>query len=171
MREYHVRICEGLGVKFPGSTRPPDIVQIPYRGAGPAIQDVIGGQLPMVIAGANGQLFELHRSGKLRILAVTSEARPIAAPEIPTVAEEGLPELTNKGSIGLLAPAGTPKAIVELIARAAHRALAEATFRLFLLEAGYEPDLDSTPEKFRSSLERDIAFWAPIVSSLGLKID
>jgi tripartite-type tricarboxylate transporter receptor subunit TctC len=152
-------------------TGTPDIVQVPYRGAGPAIQDLIGGQLPMVIAGANGQLLELHRSGKLRILAVTSQTRPTAASEIPTVAEEGLPGLTNKGSIGLLAPAGTPKVIIELIARATHGALAEAAFQQFLREAGYEPDLDSTPEKFRRTLELDIAFWAPIVSSLGLKID
>ena len=152
-------------------TGTPDIVQVPYRGAGPAIQDVIGGQLPMVIAGSNGQLLELHRSGKLRILAVTSQTRPIAAPEIPTVAEEGLPGLTNKGSIGLLAPTGTSKAIIEQIAQAAHGALAEPAFQQFLLEAGYEPDRDSTPEKFRMSLERDVAFWAPIVKSLGLKVD
>jgi tripartite-type tricarboxylate transporter receptor subunit TctC len=78
-------------------TGTPDIVQVPYRGAGPAIQDVVGGQLPMVIAAANAQLLELHRSGQLRILAATSQARPIAAPEIPTVAEEGLPGLTKQG--------------------------------------------------------------------------
>lgn len=149
----------------------PDVVQVPYRGGAPVIADVIGGQLSIGLVGANGQLLEFHRSGRIRILAVTSPARPIAASQLPTVAEEGLPGLTHTGSIGLLAPSGTPRMIVDQVARAAHGALSEASFRQFLLEAGYEPDAGSTPERFRQSLAQDIMFWTPIVQSLGLKID
>jgi tripartite-type tricarboxylate transporter receptor subunit TctC len=76
-----------------------------------------------------------------------------------------------RNSLGLLAPAGTPKEIIEQIARATHAALAEPAFQKTLIESGFEPDLDSNPEEFRRSLEGDIAHWTPIIRALGLKID
>ena len=90
-----------------------EIVQVPYRGTGPVITDLIGGQIPMGTPGVTGQVLELHRSGKLRVLAVTSPRRLIAAPDLPTVTELGFPGMTVTGSIGLLAPAGTPVGIIE----------------------------------------------------------
>jgi tripartite-type tricarboxylate transporter receptor subunit TctC len=72
---------------------------------------------------------------------------------------------------GLLTPTGTPKAIVAQLAEATHTALADRDFQQMLIEAGLEPDLDSTPEKFRRSLEDDIARWTPVVKAIGLKID
>jgi tripartite-type tricarboxylate transporter receptor subunit TctC len=159
------------GELFKSLTGTPDIVQVPYRGAGPAITDLISGQLPMAVVAATGQVLELHRSGKLRVLAVTTPERLIAAPELPTAAEAGLPGITMKNSIGLLAPARTPQEIIEQIARATHTALAEPAFRQMLIELGFEPDLKSTPERFRRSLEEDVAHWAPIVKALGLKLE
>jgi tripartite-type tricarboxylate transporter receptor subunit TctC len=75
------------------------------------------------------------------------------------------------GSIGLLAPAGTPPAIIEQIAQATRTAVAEPAFRQLLVEAGIDPTPDSNPEKFRRSLAADVALWTPVVKALGLRID
>ena len=73
--------------------------------------------------------------------------------------------------IGLFAPTGTPKEIIEQIAQTTRTATAEAAYRQMLIESGFEPDSDSTPEKFRRLLEEDIARWAPTVKAMGLKLD
>jgi tripartite-type tricarboxylate transporter receptor subunit TctC len=149
----------------------PEIVQVPYRGTGPAITDLIGGQVPMGIVGVTGQVLELHRSGKMRVLAVTSPARLSAAPDLPTAIELGFPGMTVTGRIGLLAPAGTPSTIVEQVAQAARTAVAETAYKQMLNDAGMESPLDSTPEKLRQSLAADVALWSPIVKKLELKLD
>jgi tripartite-type tricarboxylate transporter receptor subunit TctC len=159
------------GELFKSITETPGIVQVPYRGTGPAIADLVGGQVPAGILGVTAQVLEFHRSGKMRVLAVTSPKRLTAAPELPTAAELELPGMTVTGSIGLLAPAGTPMAIIEQIAKATRTAIVETAFQKMLNEAGMEAPLDTNPEKFRQSLADDIALWAPIVKSLGLKID
>ena len=125
----------------------------------------------MGIVGVTGQVLELHRTGKMRVLAVTSPARLTAAPELPTAAEAGLPGLTVTASLGLLAPSGTPAPVIEQIAQATRTALAEPAYQQSLIEGGSEPSLDSNPEKFRQSLAADVALWAPVVKSLGLKLD
>jgi len=159
------------GELFKSLAGTPGIVDVPYRGTGPLVTDLIGGQVPMGTPGVTGQVIEFHRSGKLRILAVTSPTRLLAAPELPTAAELGFPGMTVRGSIGLLAPAGTPIAIIEQIAQATRTAVAEPAFQRMLIDAGIEPTLDSNPEKFRQSLAADVALWAPVVKALGLKID
>ena len=121
--------------------------------------------------GVTGQVLELHRSGKLRILAVTSPTRLIAAPEVPTAAEQGFPGMIVRGSIGVLAPAGTPIGIIEQIAQATRMVVAEPAFQRMLIDAGIEPTADSDPEKFRRSLAADVALWTPIVKALGIKTD
>jgi tripartite-type tricarboxylate transporter receptor subunit TctC len=149
----------------------PELMQVPYRGAGPTMADLIGGQLAMAVVGLTGQSLEFHRTGKLRILAVTSPARLIAAPELATVAEAGFPGLTNQVTIGPAAPAGTPTPIIEQIAQATRTALADPAYRQKLIEAGFEVSPDTTPEKFRRRLENDVAFWLPLVRRLGLKVE
>jgi tripartite-type tricarboxylate transporter receptor subunit TctC len=149
----------------------PEIVQVPYRGTGPVITDLAGGQIPIGVPGVTGQVIEFHRSGKMRVLAVTSPTRLVAAPELPTAAELGFPGMTVTGSIGLLAPAGTPIGIIEQIAQASRTAVAEPAYQQMLIDAGIEPTLDSNPEKFRGSLAADVALWTPVVKALGLKID
>jgi tripartite-type tricarboxylate transporter receptor subunit TctC len=149
----------------------PDIVQVPYRGTGPAIADLISGQVPMGIVGVTGPFLEFHRSGKTRILAVTNPTRLGVAPELPTAAELGLPGLTVTGAIGLLAPAGTPTGVIERIAQATRTVVAEPAYQQLLIEGGIEPTPDSTPDKFRRSLAADVVLWTPVVKALGLKID
>jgi tripartite-type tricarboxylate transporter receptor subunit TctC len=159
------------GELFKSLAGTPDIVQVPYRGTGPAIADLVAGQVPMGIVGVTGQVLEFHRSGKMRVLAVTSPTRLTAAPELPTAGELGFPGMTVTGSIGLLAPAGTPMEIIEQIAQATRMVVAEPTYKQMLIDAGMEAPLDSNPETFRQSLAADVALWAPVVKSLGLKLD
>ena len=159
------------GELFKSLAGTPEIVPVPYRGGGPAITDLISGQIPMALMAITGQVLEFHRTGKMRVLAVTSPARLAAAPELPTAVEVGLPGLISTGSVGLLAPAGTPRPIIDQIAHATRTALAERAYQQMLIEAGFEPTLDSNPEKFRRSLGADIALWTPVVAGLGLKID
>jgi tripartite-type tricarboxylate transporter receptor subunit TctC len=159
------------GELFKSLAGTPDIVQVPYRGTGPLITDLVSGQVPMGVPGVTGQVLEFHRSGKMRVLAVTSPTRLTAAPELPTAAELGLPGMIVRGSIGLLAPAGTPTGIIEQIAQATRTAIAEPAYQQMLIDAGIEPTLDSNPEKFRQSLAADVALWSPVVKALGLRID
>jgi tripartite-type tricarboxylate transporter receptor subunit TctC len=159
------------GELFKSLTGTPAIVQVPYRGTGPVVTDLIGGQIPMGIPGVTRQVLDLHRSGRLRILAVTSSNRLITAPDLPTAAESGFPELTVRGSIGLLAPAGTSPTIIEEIAQATRTVVAEPAWQQMLIDAGIEPIVDSNPELFRRSLAADVALWSPVVKALGLKIE
>jgi tripartite-type tricarboxylate transporter receptor subunit TctC len=149
----------------------PDIVQVPYRGTGPAIADLVSGQVPMGIVGVTGAMLEFHRTGRTRIVAITNPTRLSVAPELATAAEQGLPGLTVTGTIGLLAPAGTPSGIAERIALATRAAVVDPAYQHVLADAGIEPTPDSTPEKFRRSLAADVALWTPVVKALGLKLD
>jgi tripartite-type tricarboxylate transporter receptor subunit TctC len=149
----------------------PDLMHAPYRGSGPATTDTISGQVKMVTPAVTGALLEYHRTGKLRILAVTGTARLIAAPEIPTAVEAGLPGMVSQQSIGLFAPAKTSRPIIEQISQASHSALAERKYQGMLIESGFEPDLDSTPEKFRQLIVDDLDRWRTLVKAIGVKLD
>jgi tripartite-type tricarboxylate transporter receptor subunit TctC len=151
-----------------------DLEAIPgvsYRGTGPVVTDLIGGQIPLAMLGVTSQVLEFHRAGRLRILAVTSPKRIAAAPEVPTAIESGYPRLVVRGTIGLLAPAGTPAPVIEQLARASRSMSSSIDWRLKLVDAGIEPVVDSGPEQFRHSLAEDVALWAPVVKSLGVKLD
>jgi tripartite-type tricarboxylate transporter receptor subunit TctC len=152
-------------------TGTPGIVQVPYRGSGPATADTLAGQVQMVPPAVTAGLLEYHRTGKLRILAVTSPNRLIAAPDIPTAVEAGVPGMISQQSIGLFAPVRTPRSIIEQIFQTSHTVLAERAYQQMLIEAGFEPDLDSSPEKFQRLIEEDILRWAPLVKAIGVKLD
>jgi len=149
----------------------PDFVQIPYRGSGPATTDALAGQVAMVVPAVTGALLEYHRTNKLRVLAVSGPTRLAAAPEIPTAVESGLSGMISQQSIGLFAPARTPHAIIEQIAQASRKALAEPAYQQMLIDAGFVPDIDSTPEKFRQFIDEDIERWRPLVKAIGVKLD
>jgi tripartite-type tricarboxylate transporter receptor subunit TctC len=145
-----------------------DIVHVPYRG-GQMFTDLISGHIPMIMANVTGQALELHRTGKVRILAVTTPTRLVGAPDIPTAVESGLPELLSHNFSGLFAPAGTPKAIIAQISEATGQAMAEEEFRQKLIASGFKPYPDSSPEAARRLLEEEIARWAPVIKAVGLK--
>jgi tripartite-type tricarboxylate transporter receptor subunit TctC len=148
----------------------PDLLQVPYRGSGPAIADALAGHVSMVTPAVTGQMIEFHRTGRLRILAVTSPNRLSAASDLPTAAET-LPEMISQQLIGLFAPAGTAKAIIDQIAQANHALLAQSDYQKMLIETGFEPDVDSSPEIFRRRIAVEISKWTPIGQALGIKID
>src|SRR5205085_2988555 len=100
----------------------PDLLQVPYRGSGPAIADALAGHVSMVVPALTGQMIEFHRTDKLRILPVTGPNRLGAASDLPTAAET-LPAIISHQLIGLLAPAGTARAIIKQVAPANHALL------------------------------------------------
>jgi tripartite-type tricarboxylate transporter receptor subunit TctC len=148
-----------------------DIAHVPYRGAGPALTDLISGHISMLLQSVTGQAIEMHNTGKQRILAVTSDTRLESAPNIPTVAEAGMPGLAATQFLGLFAPRGTPKVIIEQIAQASRQAMAGRELQRMFVTAGFEPELDPSPENTRRTLEAELAKWTPVIRSIGLKLD
>jgi tripartite-type tricarboxylate transporter receptor subunit TctC len=152
-------------------TGTPDIVHIPYRGAGPALQDLISGQIPLAIPSMNGQVLELHRTGKLRVVAVTSPERLVGAPEIATAVEGGIAGMVSQNLVGLWAPAGTAKPIIAQIAQAMRTAMADPKYQQQLIAFGFELPPDLGPERLRRVVEDEIARWTPVIKAIGLKLD
>jgi tripartite-type tricarboxylate transporter receptor subunit TctC len=149
----------------------PDIVHVPYRGGGPLISDLISGHIPMIAQSVTGNMMELHETGKVRMLCVTSPDRLVSFPSIPTAVEAGLPNMIAQNFIGLFAPAKTPKPIVDQIAEATRTAMADEQFRQAFISSGFDPMPDSTPEKTRRFVEDEIARWTPVIKAIGLKLD
>jgi len=149
----------------------PDLIHVPYRGAGPAIADILAGQIPMIVPAMTNLVLELHRAGKLRVLAVTHGTRLAAAPELPTAVEQGLTDLVTPNFIGVFAPAGTPNAIIDQIAKANLALLADEDYRQLLVSGTFEPHGGLNPHAYRRYVESEVARWSPIVGALGLKID
>lgn len=160
-----------IGERFKSLTKTPHMLHVPYRGGGPLVTDTMGGQISMAITLANVQLLELHRAGKLRVLAVTSPGRLYVAPDIPTAVEAGVPDMVSFIFLGVFAPRGTPKAIIDQISEASRKATADPAFQKVLNESGIRADTESTPEKMREFIRYDVGRWGPLIKELGLKID
>jgi tripartite-type tricarboxylate transporter receptor subunit TctC len=160
-----------VGEMFKQRASAPDIVHVPYRGMGPAINDVIGGQIFLAISVVSAPLLELNQAGKLRILAVTSERRLGGAPDIPTAVESGMPELRYAGWFGLFAPRATPGTIVERIAKATRVSMSDPVLQETYRSQGLEPDTDSSPDTFQRLVEEELIRLAPIINSIGLRRD
>jgi tripartite-type tricarboxylate transporter receptor subunit TctC len=158
-----------VGEMFKQQAGAPDIVHLPYRGMAPAINDLIGGQIFLAISVVSAPLLEMHRTGKLRILAVTSERRLIGAPDIPTVTESGMPELSYAGWFGLFAPRATPGTVVDRIAEATRSAMSDPALQEAYRSQGLEPDTESSPDKFQRLVEDELIRLAPVINALGLK--
>jgi len=159
------------GELFKQLTGTPEIVHVPYKGAGPSISDLVSGHIPMATINVTGQLLDLHRAGKIRILAVTSPKRLQGAPDIPTAIESGLTDMVAQLFTGLFVPAGTPKSIIEQIYQASHKAMGEPGLLKALTDSGLEPTPESGPEQTRRFIQEEVARWTPIIKASGLKID
>ena len=142
---------------------------VPYKGSGPAVADLMGGQISMMIDNMPALMPQV-KAGKLRALAVASAQRASGAPEIPTVAESGLPGFTVTAWKGLMAPAGTPPPIIAKLNAAVAKVLAQPALRQRLIETGAEP-VASSPEACAGRISRDSADWAKLVKSTGARID
>jgi tripartite-type tricarboxylate transporter receptor subunit TctC len=156
------------GEMFKHQTGLKDIVHVPYKGAGPGIADLVSGHIPMMTPNVTGQLLELHRAGRVRILAVTSPERLKGAPDIPTAIESGMPNMIAQLFTGVFAPANTPKPIVDKIALATKTALADKDYQATLVSSGFEPVLDSGPERTAKLLADELRRWPPILQAAGM---
>jgi tripartite-type tricarboxylate transporter receptor subunit TctC len=148
-----------------------DLPHVPYRGAGPAIADAIGGQIPMIIPAMTSQVLEFHRTGKLRLLAITNPTRIPVAPDIPTAVEAGIPGLVSTQVLGLFAPAGTPQPIIATLDEANHCAMADAAYRQSLNDAAVIPVPDWTTAQFDEFMRNELARWTPLVKAIGVRLD
>jgi tripartite-type tricarboxylate transporter receptor subunit TctC len=143
---------------------------VPYRGGGPAIQDLVAGQIDLLIVQAAVALPQV-RAGAIKAYAATASSRFAAAPNIPTVDEAGLPGLHISGWFGLYAPKGTPRAVIDRLNAAVTDALADATVRARLADVGQEisPRAEQTSEALGAFTKAEIGKWWPIIKAANIK--
>jgi len=145
------------------------LTHVPYKGSGPAVADLVGGRVQIMFDAAPSLIAHI-RSGRLRVLGAASTERNRLLPEVPTFGELGYPKVAVSLWYGLLAPAGTPKPVVEKLNREAARALTSPDVRDKLQAQGAEP-MPGTPEAFASFMQEEMAKWAPVVKQAGVKLD
>ena len=155
---FGVLLGKGIGVTM---------LHVPYKGSAAYINDLIGGQVPAAID-AIADLTELHRAGKITILASSGAKRSTALPDVPTFAELGVKDVEALGWFGFFAPAKTPKPIVETLNRAINKALQSPDVAEKLSKIGMDP-ATGTPEEFGKIVASDYAKWGPIVKASGFK--
>jgi tripartite-type tricarboxylate transporter receptor subunit TctC len=145
------------------------LAHIPYKGSGPAITELIGGQVQLMFAGIVP--IDPHvKAGRVRGIAVSSAKRSAAIPQVPTIAESGLPGFEVVGWYGVLAPAHTPKAVVDRLHRELLKILQTPEIRDRLMSEGAEP-VGNSPAEFTEFLKTDIARWAKVIKQAGAKLD
>ena len=146
-----------------------DIVHVPYRGGGPAMADLLGGQVQVTWASLVNVLPHT-KTGKLRPVAVTGSRRALAAPELPTIAESGLPGYEVIQWYGVLAPAATPDEVIDKLNREINAILSLPEIRVRTLSSGAEP-AGGTPQQFATMLKTEITKWAKVIKDMGIRID
>jgi tripartite-type tricarboxylate transporter receptor subunit TctC len=144
-----------------------DIVHVPYKGGGPAVQDLIGGQVPMGVLGST-PLIPHHKAGRIRILAFTSKERFAALPEVPTLHESGFPGFDTTQWLGLLAPRGTPAEVVQRLYVETAKALAQPAVRERLARSALQP-VGNTPEQFAAVIRADLERWGKLARELKIE--
>jgi tripartite-type tricarboxylate transporter receptor subunit TctC len=140
---------------------------VPYKGSAPAVFDLLSGQV-VALTGTMLTVIPYIRNGRLRALGVTSLKRSSVMPDIPTIAEAGVPGYESVQWYGLLAPGGTPREIIAKIHDAASRATQDPAARKRFLDDGAEP-LAGTPEQFAAVIRDDMAKWEKVVKAAGIK--
>ena len=166
----------------PGSGTPPhlaaelfkrmakiEVTHIPYKGGAPALSDLAGGRLTYTIEGLTLQAPHA-KAGRIRALGVTSAKRVSTLPEIPTIAESGLPQYEYMSWMGLAAPAGTPREIVGRLNAVMVKILKTQEARDWFADQGGEP-VGDTPEEFAAFVKREHAYWGPIIREAGIRAD
>ena len=146
-----------------------DLLHVPYKGTGQALTDLLAGHVDLMFAPAQTVMPHVQ-SGKLKALGVTGARRSATLPDLPTVAESGLPGYEAVGWFGLLAPAATPKAAVAKLSADANRVLAMSEVREKMLGLGAEPE-GNTPEEFARFIRGDQAKWSKLVKDAGITLE
>jgi tripartite-type tricarboxylate transporter receptor subunit TctC len=146
-----------------------DIRHVPYKGTGPAITELVGGQVQAMITGVVA-LMPHVKSGKLRGLAVTSKSRVSALPELPTIMESGVPNFDVSSWFGVFLPAGTPKAIVTKMNGEIRKIVAMRDVQKRLVDLGADPETN-TPEQFAAYVKSEKLRWGKVVQDTGARVD
>jgi tripartite-type tricarboxylate transporter receptor subunit TctC len=146
-----------------------DMVHVPYKGGGPALIDVMGGQVPVYFGNMASALPHV-KNGKLKALAITGANRSPAAPELPTVAESGMPGYQVYEWNAIFAPAGVPQDIIERLQRELVKALALPDVREKLATLGAEP-VGGTPAELDRLRRTDIEKWTGVIKRAGIKLE
>ncbi|HTP94518.1 MAG TPA: tripartite tricarboxylate transporter substrate binding protein [Burkholderiales bacterium] len=145
------------------------IVHVPYKGGGPAAVALIGGEISMIF-GEPASVVQQIQAGRVHAIAVTSARRALAMPDLPTIAESGVPGYEVTSWNGVLAPAGTPRDVIGRLNAEFNRVISAPDMRSRMLEYGYEP-VGGPPEKFGAWIHAEIVKWAPVVKAAGVKVD
>jgi tripartite-type tricarboxylate transporter receptor subunit TctC len=146
-----------------------DIVHVPYRGAAPAINDLLGQQVQMTFLDLPVILPQI-KAGMLRPIALGAPERATTAPDVPTTAEVGMPDLLIENWYGMIAPAGTPEKIVTTLNRVANEAMNDPSVKAKLAEQGLTV-AGNTPEQFRDFLDSETKKWARVIKDAGVPVD
>ncbi|MFL5091759.1 MAG: Bug family tripartite tricarboxylate transporter substrate binding protein, partial [Xanthobacteraceae bacterium] len=146
-----------------------ELTHVPYKGTGPALTDLLGGHIPMAFAPIPATHANIAE-GKLRGLAVTSAKRSSLLPDVPTIAEAGIPGFEASLYYGLVAPAGTPRPIIDKLNKALRTALASDEVRKRLATDGAEPT-PSSPEEYAAQIDREETKWSKVVKDSGAKAE
>jgi tripartite-type tricarboxylate transporter receptor subunit TctC len=146
-----------------------DMVHVAYKGSAPTLQDLMGGQVQIVIDNIPPYLPQV-KAGKIRALAVTSSKRSPAAPDLPTVAETGIKGYDAAAWFGLFAPAGTPSDVVAKLSSETQRILGMPDVRERLLELGAQP-AGTSPEEFARFVQDEIAKWGKVIRSANVTLN
>jgi len=144
-----------------------DVLHVPYKGTGQVLTDLLAGQVDLMFAPSQTVISHV-RGGKLKALAVTGAQRSATLPELPTVAESGLPGYAAVGWFGLLAPVATPRGIVDKLSADANRVLAAADVRARMAALGADPSGNS-PDEFARFIQADQAKWSKLMRAAGIK--
>jgi tripartite-type tricarboxylate transporter receptor subunit TctC len=144
------------------------IVHIPYKGSAGVLADVMGGQIAVTIDNMPPYLPQV-KAGKIRALAVSTTKRSAAVPDLPTIAEAGVPGYDSGSWFGLLAPANTPKAVVDQLSAESARILKLPEVSKRISELGAEP-VGSTPEQFAELIKTEIAKWAKVIKDANVEL-
>jgi tripartite-type tricarboxylate transporter receptor subunit TctC len=142
------------------------LVHVPYKGSGPAVTDLVGGQVQLMFANLVAALPQV-KTARLRALAVTGDKRTAAAPELPTVGEAGVPGYVVVSWFGVLAPVATPRELVMRLNADLARTMAAPDIRDRLAGEGAEPTV-SSPEQFAAFIKADIAQWTKVIKNAGI---
>jgi tripartite-type tricarboxylate transporter receptor subunit TctC len=159
-----------LGAEMLKSAAGIDIRHVPYRGSVPAMLDVIAGHIPFMVVDLQPALPQM-RDGKVRVLGVTTSKRVAAAPEIPTLSESGLPGFELVAWQGVVAPAGTPRAIVDALAGQIKSLLDNPATGDRFAAIALEPLPGSTPDSFAAFIKTEVNRWAAIVRNSGVEAE
>ena len=159
-----------LGAEMLKSAAGIDIRHVPYRGSVPAMLDVIAGHIPFMVVDLQPALPQM-RDGKVRVLGVTTLKRVAAAPEIPTLSESGLPGFELVAWQGVVAPAGTPRAIVDALASQIKTLLADPATGDRFAAIALEPLGGSTPDSFAAYVKTEVDRWAAIIKNSGVEAE